>query len=126
MSDDLTTPVGIEARLRRIVTDLTMSQQTLAKVRDEEVNAKHGYEAARRRALFSDHCPKVARGGYTTADRDAWVDEQVKNQRYQYDLAVAKREAAQDLLRVVRDQAMVVMALANSVRAAYQVAGSGR
>ncbi|WP_101791094.1 hypothetical protein [Nonomuraea indica] len=126
MSDDLTTPVGIEAKLRRLVTDLTMAQQTLAKVRNDEVDAKHGYEAAKRRALFSGDCPKVARGGYTTADRDAWVDEQVRNLRYQYDLAVAKREAAQDLLRVVRDQAMVVMALANSVRTSYQVAGSGR
>jgi hypothetical protein len=123
---DLTTPAGIEDRLRQLVTDLARAQMTLAGVRDAEVEAKHGYEAARRRAMFSGDCPKVSRGGYTTADRDAWVDEQVKNQRYQYDLAVAKREAAQDLLRVVRDQAMVVMALANSVRTAYAVAGSGK
>jgi hypothetical protein len=123
---DLTTPAGIEDRLRHLVNDLARAQMTLAGVRDAEVEAKHGYEAARRRAMFSGDCPKVSRGGYTTADRDAWVDEQAKTQRYQYDLAVAKREAAQDLLRVVRDQAMVVMALANSVRTAYAVAGSGK
>lgn len=123
---DLTTPAGIEDRLRQLVNDLARAQMTLAGVRDVEVDAKHVYEAAKRQALFSPNCPKVARGGYTTADRDAWVDEQAKVERRQYDLAVAKREAAQDLLRVVRDQAMVVMALANSVRTAYAVAGSGR
>lgn len=126
MSDDLTTPVGVESRMRGLVTDLTRAQQWLAKMRDAEVDAKHAYEAAKRRAMFSPHCPKVARGGYTTADRDAWVDEQVADQRHQYDLAVAKREAAQDHLRVTRDQAMIVMALANSIRAAYQVSGSGK
>jgi len=126
VSDDLTTPVGVESRMRRLVTDLTHAQQSLARARDAEVDAKHTFEAARRRALFSGDCPKVARGGYTTADRDAWVDEQVKTSRYQYDVAVAKREAAQDHLRVVRDQSMIVMALASSIRAAYAVAGSGR
>ncbi|MFI6594905.1 hypothetical protein ACIBHX_01585 [Nonomuraea sp. NPDC050536] len=122
---DLTTPTGIEDRLRQLVNDLASAQLTLARVRDVEVDAKHTYEAARRAALFSGQCPKVTRGGYTTAERDAWVDGQVAVQRRAYDLAVAKREAAQDLLRVVRDQAMVVMALANSVRTAYQVAGRG-
>lgn len=124
--NDLTTPVGVEAKLRQLVTDLTRAQLLLADARDAEVNAKHAFEAAKRRALFSGDCPKVARGGYTTADRDAWVDEQVQTQRYQYDVAVAKREAGQDHLRVVRDQSMIVMALANSIRTAYQVAGSGR
>lgn len=124
--NDLTTPVGVEAKLRQLVTDLSHAQFALADVRNAEVETKHAYEAAKRRALFSGDCPKVARGGYTTADRDAWVDEQVRSERYAYDVAVARREAAQDHLRVVRDQSMIVMALANSIRTAYQVAGSGR
>ncbi|GAA2861047.1 hypothetical protein [Nonomuraea rubra] len=126
MSDDLTTPTGVEARLRRLVTDLTRAQQALAQARDAEVDAKHAYEAAKRRAMFSGDCPKVTRGGFTTAERDAWVDEQAAGQRYHYDIAVAKREAAQDHLRVVRDQAEIVRSLGASVRQAYEIAGSGR
>lgn len=126
MTDDLTTPVGVESRLRHLVTDLTKAQLALAEARDAEVDAKHAHQAARRRAIFSPSCPKVARGGYTTADRDAWVEEQAAQQQRQYDLAVAAREAAQDHLRVVRDQAMVVMSISSSVRTAYNVAGSGR
>jgi hypothetical protein len=123
VSDDLTTPAGVESRLRSLVTDLTQAQQALAKCRDQEVRTKHAYEAARRTALLSEECPKVARGGLTTAERDAWVDEQVKDERWLYGVAEARREAAQDHLRVVRDQAMVVMALGKSITAAYAVAG---
>jgi len=123
---DLTTPVGIESKLRDLVTDLAGAQQALARVRDEEVRAKHAYEAVRRAALLSEECPKVARGTVTTAERDAWVDEQTKRECWLYELAEAKREAAQDHLRTVRDQAMIVMSLNNSVRTAYNVAGSGR
>lgn len=126
MSDDLTTPIGVEARLRHLVTELTQAQISLAKKRDLEVTAKHAYQAARRRAIFAPESPKVARGGYTTADRDAWVDDKASEQHLHYDLAVAAREAAQDHLRVVRDQAMVVMSIGSSVRTAYNVAGSGR
>ena len=123
MSDDLTTPVGVESRLRSLVTELTKAQQSLSSARDTEVRNKHAYEAARRKALLSEECPKVARGGLTTAERDAWVDEQVKDERWLYGVAEARREAAQDHLRVVRDQAMVVMALSKSISAAYAVAG---
>lgn len=125
MSDDLTTPAGIESRLRQLVTDLTHAQQALAAARDAEVRAKHTYEAARRRALLSEECPRVARGAVTTAERDAWVDEATARERWQWELAVVRREAAQDHLKVLRDQAVIVMSLASSVRAAYAVAGSG-
>lgn len=126
MSDDLTTPVGVESRLRALVGDLTRAQQQLAQARDHEVRSKHAYEAAKRRALLAEDRPKVTRGGTTTAERDAWVDEQAKHECWQYALAETQREAAQDHMRVVRDQAMIVMALGKSVTAAYNVAGSGR
>ncbi|TQS30009.1 hypothetical protein [Microbispora sp. KK1-11] len=124
MSDDLTTLAGVESRLRQLVTDLTLAQQALAKTRDDEVRAKHVYEASRRAALLSEDCPKVARGMVTTADRDAWVDEQVKRECWLYELAEVKREAAQDHLRVLRDQAMIVMSLGKSVQAAFQMSGA--
>lgn len=126
MSEDLTTPIGVEGKLRQLVTDLTLAQQALALARNEEVRAKHAYNAARRAVLMSPDCPKVSRGSVTTADRDAWVDEKVRDECWKYELAEVKREAAQDHLRVVRDQAVIVMAIASSIRTAYNVAGSGR
>lgn len=122
MSDQWT-PVEIEARLRALVTELTQAQTALADQRDAEVRAKHAYEAERRKVLLSEDCPKVTRGGWTTTERDAYVDEQVKDARWKYDLATVRREAAQDHLRVVRDQAEIVRSLGASVRTAFEFAG---
>lgn len=126
VSEDLTTPTGVESKLRQLVTDLTLAQQALALARNEEVRAKHAYNAAHRAATLGPDCPKVSRGSITTADRDAWVGEKVRDEHWKYELAEVKREAAQDHLRVVRDQAVIVMAIASSIRTAYNVAGSGR
>ncbi len=51
MSEALT-PLDVETRLRRLVGDLTRAQGTLADARDAEVDARHEYERARRRALL--------------------------------------------------------------------------
>ena len=120
--DDLT-PAQIESKLRRLVNDLAAAQMALRLARDEEVAAKHLYESAHRRALLSADCPKVTRGGFTTAERDAWVGEQAADTEKEYDLAEARRKAAEDHLRTLRDQSMVVMALGKSVNAAFSLAG---
>ena len=118
------TPMSIEAKLRHLVTELTRAQGALAQARDLEVDARHEHDRARRRALLSEKSPKVTRGGYTTAERDAWVDEQVTDLRFKYDRAVVTRESAQDHLRVLRDQAEIVRSLGASVRQAYELAGA--
>jgi multidrug efflux pump subunit AcrA (membrane-fusion protein) len=118
------TPLAVESKLRHLVTELTRAQASLAQARDLEVDAKHDHDRARRRALLSEKSPKVTRGGYTTAERDAWVDEQVTDLRLKYDRAVVTRESAQDHLRVVRDQAEIVRSLGASVRQAYELAGA--
>ena len=118
------TPLAVEAKLRQLVTELTRAQASLAQARDLEVNAKHEHDRARRRALLSEKSPKVTRGGYTTAERDAWVDEEVTDLRFKYDRAVVTRESAQDHLRVLRDQAEIVRSLGASVRQAYELAGA--
>jgi multidrug efflux pump subunit AcrA (membrane-fusion protein) len=125
MSSEPLTPVAIEAKLRHLVGELTRAQSALAQARDLEVDAKHEHDRARRRALLSEKSPKVTRGGYTTAERDAWVDEQVADLRFKYDRAIVTRESAQDHLRVLRDQAEIVRSLGASVRQAYELAGSG-
>lgn len=120
---DALTPVEVESKLRELVNDLGRARVTLAQARNLEVRAKHEWERARRRAILSDKSPKVTRGGYTTADRDAWVDDQVSDLRFEYDKAVVTREAAQDHLRVLMAQAEIVRSLGASVRQAYELAG---
>ncbi len=117
------TPVAIEQKLRSLVTDLTRAQLGLQEARDREVTAKHAYQATHRRAMFSPECPKPGRGGPTVDERNAWVDEQACGEQRAYDIAEAARKAAEDHLRTLRDQSMIVAVLAKSVHQAYNLAG---
>ena len=122
MSEPLT-PVAVEAKLRALVNDLARAQASLRQARDLEVDARHEHDRARRRALLSEKSPKVTRGGYTTAERDAWVDQQVEDLKFAADKATVVREAAQDHLRTLLAQAEIVRSLGASVRQAYELAG---
>jgi hypothetical protein len=119
------TPLDVEAKLRQLVTDLARAQQALRQARDLEVDARHEHDRARRRALLSEKSPKVTRGGYTTSERDAWVDEQCADLKFTADKATVVREAGQDRLRVLLAQAEIVRSLGAGVRQAYEMAGSG-
>ena len=122
--NDALTPVEVESKLRTLVNDLGRARVTLAQARNLEVDAKHEWDRARRRAMLGDKSPKVTRGGYTTAERDAWVDDQVSDLRFEFDKATVTREAAQDHLRVLMAQAEIVRSLGASVRQAYEMAGT--
>lgn len=119
---DMTPPV-IEAKMRSLVNDLARAQVELAKARDAEVDAKHVFEAERRRAMLSSDCPKVSRGGVTTAERDSWVAAQAADAERDYDIKVAIREAARDRIQTLRDQSMLVMALSRSVQTSMGLVG---
>ena len=116
-------PHEIEAKLRACVTDLTKSERSLAEARDVEVATEHEYLAAHRRALLSPDCPTVQRGGATVAVRDAWVDEQCKDERYAHRLAEVALQAAQDHSRTVRDVTSTVQSIASLTRSALSLAG---
>jgi len=118
------TPIAIEAKLRHLANDLGRAQATLAQARDAEVDARHEYERARRRALLSDKSPKVTRGGYTVAEQTAWVEQECEDLKFAADKAQVVREAAQDRLRVLLAQCEIVRSLGASVRHAYELAGT--
>jgi hypothetical protein len=124
MTEDLNL-VQIERKLRQLVNDLAHAQRTLADARDAEVNAKHVYEAKRRRTLLSPDCPRVGRGAdsVTTAVQAAWVDLRCEAEEHTYNLATVKREAAADHVWVLKDQAVLVTALAKSVQISMGLAG---
>src|SRR6266508_481436 len=120
------TPADCEQRLRALVNAMTRAQSELRDARDTEVDKKHEYEAAKRRAFLSADCPKPTRGGHTVADRDVWVDDRCADEQRAFDIATARREAARDHLQVIRDQSMVVLGLLRSVTAAYSVSGTSQ
>lgn len=118
------TPVDVEAKLRQAVTDLTQAQSDLRGARDAETDAELAYQSAHRRTLLSPECPPVRRDGHTAAERDAWVTQQVEDEYATFRRAEARRKAAEDHLRTVREIASTVQSLGAMVRSAYQMAGT--
>jgi hypothetical protein len=123
--EDLT-PVECERKLRGLVTQMSQAQTELRNARDAEVDRKHEFEAAKRRAFLSAECPKPTRGGLTVADREVWVDDACAVEQRAYDIATARREAAKDHLQTIRDTSMIVMALLRSVSTAYALSGTNQ
>lgn len=121
--DHALTPVAAEKRLLDLDNQMTQAELALRRARDAEVEAKHAYEAARRRAGFDRDCPRVERGGATVDMRKQWIEDRCADEGRTYDIKTAAREAAQDHHRTVRDQAMVAMALLRSVTTAYNMSG---
>jgi hypothetical protein len=124
---DQLTLVDTERKAHQLILDLGRAQQQLAQARDEEVNAKHEYESARRKLVLSVDCPRVGSaregGKVTTAERDAWVDSHCEDEEHVYNIAVVKREAAQSHLFTLRDQSMLVMSLSRSIQISMGLAG---
>jgi hypothetical protein len=98
----------------------------LKEVRDLEVEAEADYLSARRQAFFDPKCPVVVRGGVTTAERDAWVDQQVEDYEQKWKLAKSTTQAAKDRLDTVRAQAMLISALAKTTQQIHGVVGLNR
>lgn len=120
---DVLTPVEIERRLSSSITDLTRAQQALRAARDEETTTELAYKRALYRATLDKNAPRVARDGFTVAERDAWVALRCAEEWEAWRIAQTTREAAQDHLRTVRDITEVLRSLGASVRTAYEGAG---
>jgi hypothetical protein len=118
------TPVDAEKALRWVLRAMLDAQRGLALARDAEVACKHAYEDAKRRAFYEDDCPKPTRGGFTVADRDAHIEKATAQERRDYELAASTKEAAQDHLRTLNSQSVVLSALAKNVQQTFAVVGS--
>lgn len=123
MTAEPLTPLMIEAKLRGLVGALDRAQATLADARDAEVDARHDYERAKRRAILSEKAPRVERGGYTVAYLTAWCEEQCADLKLAADKAAVVTEAAKDRLRTLMVQAEICRSLSASVRHSFDLAG---
>lgn len=110
-------------RLHTVHNDMAAAQRSLRQARDREVEAEATLRRAIVAATLSSDCPRPKRGenGVTVADRDAWVDRQVEDERFAAAVAEAVRKSAEDALRVSRDQASVVQSLSALMRAEMQL-----
>lgn len=104
--------------------DSAMRWVQLRERRDTEIDAKHTFESAKRAAFFSPGCPKPERGGYTVADREAFIERECAEARRVFELATAAREAAQDALRVLDKQSVVLASLNKNAQQAFNLAGA--
>jgi len=78
------TPIDVERRQRQLLNELTRAGVALIQACNLEVDAKHELDRATRKAMLSGKAPRVARDGFTAAERDAWVGEQVADLQFDY------------------------------------------
>lgn len=117
----------VQDRLFSVHQDLTASQRALRTARDAEVEAAAALRVGRARAFLDPECPRPKRGenGVTVAERDTWVDNRTHDLWLAHAVAEATRKAAEDALRVTRDQGSVVQSLASLMRAEMSLSGTG-
>ncbi|SDL15284.1 hypothetical protein SAMN05428985_11080 [Nocardioides sp. YR527] len=113
------TPGQVQQRLFDVHQELGAAARAVADARNAEVHAIEALTMAKARAILSEECPRPKRGenGVTVADRDAWVDQATSDERFDAAVKEQVRKAAEDRLRVVRDQASVVQSLSALMRA---------
>jgi len=119
-------PVQVEQKLRYLHDQLGTSTEELRKARQAELEAQLALTGAKARATLSPACPKVARGGCTVAERNAWVQLAIQNEDQAYETAKVMRQAATDYVKTVRDQLAAVQSIGASVREAYRAIGVQR
>jgi hypothetical protein len=99
------------------------AREDLAQARNAEVEAKQARDAAARKALLSDECPKVGVFGgvrTTVAYQKAWVEEKVADLDVAYQIARTTRQAAAEHLRTLGKQGGIQQSITASVRETYR------
>lgn len=118
------TPIDTERQIRWIYNKQTTAQDDLRKAREAEIEAKLVYEKAKRTAVLSPDCPKVARGGHTAMDRDCWVEARCEVERAEYERLKVARESCEDYMKTLFQQGTLAASLNKSVGQAYGMAGT--
>lgn len=122
-------PLSLEDSKRHhqwVLRAMYNAKKDLEEARNQEVKARKAYKSARRRVTLDPNRPKVTRGGWTTLERDAWIDSQpeVESAEDDYEIAKAAREAAADQLDTLRSQSITIGSLAKLVQKIYDAVGA--
>lgn len=114
------TPVDVERMLREVTERLQSLRTELAHARLAEHDAKVAFEKGKVRFAADVWCPKVERGGTTVAERQAWIDERVLDEKLALDFATTLRQIAADALRSAEKELEALQSIGASVRAEYR------
>ncbi|RJQ68103.1 hypothetical protein D5S17_32900 [Pseudonocardiaceae bacterium YIM PH 21723] len=117
-------PVQVEEKLRRCIADMLIAEKALAAARDSETDLECELKKVQLAAAMDEDCPKVSRGGYTVADREAWIDARTYEQWHALRLATKSREIAADRVRIAREVTSTVQTISQLVRQAFSVVGA--
>jgi hypothetical protein len=74
---------------------------------------------------MASDAPKVERGGYTVADKEAWVDDAVQDEYLAWRLAELARVAAQETWKRLDQQGIIAQAMLKSVDIAFRNVNTG-
>lgn len=107
-----------------VLRAMFVAKKQLEAARNHEVEMRKAFKSAKRRAQLSSERPKVSRGGWTTAEQAAWVEQRVEKEEFDYDVAKSVREAAEDQLDTLRSQSITIGSLAKLVQKIQDVAGA--
>lgn len=117
------TPIEVEVALEQAAAELARAEKELREARDAETDAEVVYQRVHRRAMLSENCPRVERGGATVAERDAWVADRCAKEWEEWLIAKTRCKAAEDHLRTTRDITSTWQTIAGLVKAAMSLAG---
>ncbi len=117
------TPIEVEVALEQAAAELTRAEKELREARDAETDAEIAYQRVHRRAMLSENCPRVERGGATVAERDAWVADRCAKEWEEWLITKTRCKAAEDHLRTTRDVTSTWQTIAGLVKAAMSLAG---
>lgn len=109
------TPVTARARVLRYGSMVTQAELDLKRAREAEVEAMRILRKAKVVAQLSPDAPKVVRGGATVADKLAWVEQAVEDERFALDLATVMRQAAWDHYQRIDKQASLAQSILKSI-----------
>lgn len=111
---------------RWVLRAMYEAKKDLEAMRNAEVVVESAYLDAKREAILSPDCPRVARDGVTAAERDAWVEQRTADLEGAWKRARAATADAKEHIDTLRSQSYSIGSLAKLVQKLHDVAGADR
>jgi hypothetical protein len=120
-------PLSLEDSRRHhrwVLRAMYEAKKDLEAMRNAEIVVESAYLKAKRKAILSKECPRVARDGATAAERDAWVELETAELELQWKRAKAATADAKEHIDTLRSQSYSIGSLAKLVQKLHDVAGA--
>jgi hypothetical protein len=125
------TPERAERGLDMLMAQLDAAEEELTRARNAELEAENARDTLRAERVLSEECPKV--GGrrtdgsrVTVVDRDAWVENEIRQQEEEFRRLREVRRAAQLRYDKLRKQGSLQQSINGNARENFRSGGGGR